>query len=237
MKSRQRRRFFALFVIAVLIPVAVSCSGDDDDAGPNRDLQSITDNSPEVSFEHTIAEGITLTTRYHTDYDVKQWRITDTKTLWFEVEVKEASETTTILIENVHADVALQSTKQGLDGLPQDTMDDRLHVGAQPGFLITSAYNYSDVFSIEGFSDTLISGWGFATGGTGSTEINEERLTENNLVKNGVYGNKFTFVYDVLIQDPASGLFYKVVFYDEFALDVARPSETDDEEDTAQAED
>jgi hypothetical protein len=100
-------------------------------------------------------------------------------------------------------------------------MDDSLHSGSEPGFYITAAYPYEEVFSIEGFSDTLISGWGFASGGTGHSELSEKRLTENNLREHGkVQGNKFTFIYDILIRNSPDEPFHKRVVVDEFIVPI-----------------
>lgn len=167
-------------------------------------------------------EQVTLVMNYSTDYDVKSWRITDSKTLRFGAKVEgELPSGTTVLIEHVHVDVNLDARRAGIDGLPQDRMDDSLHSGTEPGFYITSAYPYEEVFSIEGFSDTLISGWGFASGGTGTSEVSEKRLTEKNLREHGkVEGNKLTFIYDVLIRYSPEEPYHKRVVVDEFIVPI-----------------
>lgn len=165
---------------------------------------------------------VTLEMSYSTDYDVKSWRITDSKTLRFGVRLaSEVPAGYTVLIEHVHVDVNLDARRAGFDGLGQDSMDDGLHTGNDAGFYITAAYPYEEVFSIEGFSESLISGWGFAVSGTGSSKVQEERLTEKNLRGEGkVTGNKFTFIYDVLIRTTPDEPFHKRVVVDEFIVPV-----------------
>lgn len=70
----------------------------------------------------------------------------------------------------------------------QDSMDDSIHGGEQPGFLTTRDHPYEEVFAIEGYSQTLISGWGYACDGYGWADVDERRLTEGNLKRGGVYG-------------------------------------------------
>ncbi len=163
-------------------------------------------------------ENITLRMAYSTEYDAESWRITDSKTLKFEVELVDGPETQQVYIEHVHVDVNIQADRAVLDGLPQDSMDDSLHSGDQPGFLITEQYPYEEVFSIEGYSDTLISGWGFVTGTYGSSELNEVRLTEDHLRDEGrATSNKFTFIYDVVIGNEEMG-FHKRIIVNEFRV-------------------
>jgi hypothetical protein len=100
-------------------------------------------------------------------------------------------------------------------------MDDSLHTGTSEGFLITAAYPYEDVFAIEGLSKTFIDGWGFVSGGTGYSEVHEKALTEGTLRNEAkVQGNKFQFVYDVLIRYAPGEPFHKRVVVDEFIVPV-----------------
>lgn len=166
-------------------------------------------------------DGLTLINEYSTDYDVKSWRITDSKTLRFAVTLKDEYPKTTVLIEHVHVDVNLDARRAGIDGIPQDSMDDSLHTGTEPGFQVTKRYPYEEVFSIEGFSETLISGWGYATRDYGTSSLSETRLSEHTLRHDGkCQGNKFTFIYDVLIKREGDAAFHKRVVVDEFIIPV-----------------
>lgn len=183
-------------------------------------LSSDLDDGTLVQSNSITGETVTLNMAYRTDYDVQSWRVTDSKTLAFSVKLaSEPQPGTTVLIEHVHVDVALDARLGGFDGLPQDSMDDSLHTGNDAGFLVTSQYPYEDIFAIEGYSETLISGWNFNVSGTGSGEIEEKRLTEKNLRNEGkVEANKFTFIYDVLIRYSPDEPFHKRVVVDEFLV-------------------
>ena len=147
------------------------------------------------------------------------WRITDSKYLNMGARISETN--ATVLVEHVHIDISLKSTKERMDGWPQDSMDDKLHTGSKIGFWITEKYPYENIFAIEGFSQTLINGWGFFIAGYGAMSVDEQRLTEKNIVNiGGVYGNKIQVVYDLLIRYPDEPYFHTRSAIDEFLVPV-----------------
>ena len=162
-------------------------------------------------------EAFFLVREYSTSYDAQNWRITDSKTLLMSLRT-EGAKGFTVFVEHVHADVALKSTSESLDGWSQDSMDDSVH-GNQPGFWVTDTHPWEEVFAIEGFSQTLINGWSFYFGAYGSGSITQQRLTETNLVKyGGVYGNKVQIVYDLLLKPDSEPYFYTRSIQDEFLV-------------------
>jgi hypothetical protein len=216
----------ALAILALLL-LAAACSGDEktDPTPVEKNLGRLSTDLEDgvLTQENPIpGEQIGLRMEYRTDYDVRSWRITDSKTLAFSAHLSgEAPAGTTVLIEHVHVDVNLDARIGGIDGMPQDSMDDSLHTGTSEGFLITAAYPYEDVFAIEGLSKTFIDGWGFVSGGTGYSEVHEKALTEGTLRNEAkVQGNKFQFVYDVLIRYAPGEPFHKRVVVDEFIVPV-----------------
>lgn len=217
-----------LRAVVVGMLVLVACSSDKEASPPTAvekglgRLSSGLEDGILTQDNPITGEQVGLRMSYRTDYDVNSWRITDSKTLAFSATLLgEAPSGATVLIEHVHVDVNLDARLGGFDGLPQDSMDDSLHTGAGEGFLVTAKYPYEDVFSIEGYSQSLISGWGYQVSGTGSTSISEQRLTEKNLREQGkVEANKFTFIYDVLIRYAPDEPFHKRVVVDEFLVPV-----------------
>ena len=174
--------------------------------------------SGELIIENEV-ENFTLVAKYSTDYDATEWRITDSKTLLMQVYAEDLLENATIMIEHMHADISLKSKYAGMDGMLQDSMDDKLHTGEQLGFWITEDYPYENIFAIEGYSQTLIDGWGWMVGSYGSMSIREERLTENNLVdEGGVYGNKIQIVYDILIKYEGEQYYHARSIVNEFLI-------------------
>lgn len=173
-------------------------------------------------------ENFVFVTKYSTDYDTTRWRITDYKTLrmeaWIDV-VDPSQDAPQVFVEHVHVDCSIQSRLAGVDGLPQDSMDDSVHAGDQAGFWITEEYPYENVFIIEGYSKTLIDGWGFVSGGSGVTSLSEDRLTEKVLVQEGkAYASKISVVYDLLIKYPGEDYFHTRSIVNELLIIVAGAS-------------
>ncbi len=220
-----------LLLVTVLIAMLAACTSGPEQSQDTQHERGIgvLDNDlagGNFSIETTINSGspspVELRMTYSTGYDIDSWRITDSKTLNIRVELVSAPETTQVFIEHMHADVNIQANQAEIDGLKQDSMDDYLHSGDQPGFLVTRDFNYEEEFSIDGYSETLIAGWQFQNGEYGRGEISESRLTECNLRALGARFNQFTLVYDVVMGTPETG-YHKSVVRDQLRVPVADP--------------
>ena len=211
-----------IYVISIcIISVALLTGCVSDELAPVTNLPILNNDlaTGKLTIEREVEDFI-FVTEYTTPYDTSLWRITDSKFLCMKAYLKSPVDAI-VLVEHVHIDINLQSVKARLDGWPQDTMDDNLHAGSQLGFWITDTYPYENIFAIEGFSQTLIDGWGFFIGGYGQIDIDQERLTENNLVnRGGVYGNKIQVVYDLLIKNPDDPFYHTRSVINEFLVPV-----------------
>jgi len=172
-----------------------------------------------ISFEHELVNGqVKIKTSYWSDYGNGTWKITDNKNLWIKLEVVEQPENWTILIEHMHADCIVEATQRMVDGILQDTMDDKLHVGTQAGFYVDEKRPYYECFSVEGYSKWLIDAWMFIFSGYGFGGATEKRLTEKNIRNMGAIGSEFAIVYDILIYENDRNYFYKEIIYDDFIV-------------------
>lgn len=215
------RKIVPVILVVLTLLLAVGCSGGGPESSQDTDHErdiGVLDNDLEGGSFHldtTINGGtvspVEVRMVYSTSYDINSWRITDSKTLRIRVELVRAPENIRVFIEHLHADVNIQSDQAEIDGLAQDSMDDYLHSGDQPGFLVTRDFPYEEEFAIEGYSETLISGWEFQTGQYGQGEIEQERLTECNLRELGAQFNQFTLVYDVVMGNPEDGYHKSIV--------------------------
>ena len=95
-----------------------------------------------ISFDHQV-EDILIRTTYWSPYGSEKWRITDNKILYIKLEILDMPEGATILVEHMHADCFIHSYFEDIDGLLQDTMDDKIHGGSTPGFLVSTSYPYT----------------------------------------------------------------------------------------------
>jgi len=173
-----------------------------------------------ISFTHEFDDGkIVFKTTYWTDYPPGKWKITDNKNIHIKLEVIEQPENATLFVEHMHADCFIEATKQPVDGLLQDTMDDKIHGGIdQPGFYISKEYPYEEIFSIEGYSKFLIEGWGFVCQYYGWSYVSETRLTEDRLKEVGAIGSELVFVFDICVKYEGEEFYHKIIFEDDFIV-------------------
>lgn len=180
-------------------------------AGKTSQLEQILD---------VDGEDFKIVCTYDTgDYNLNDWRITDSKTLSMKVKTIDLPEGTEVLIEHVHSDINVKSTLAIVDGLQQDSMDDSYHGTSQDGFYIDNDTFYKNIFAIEGYSETLFNGWGYICGSYGTTTITEERLTEKNLIVYGkAYAQKMQVVYDISIKGENDNRYRTVSVVSEFLI-------------------
>jgi len=228
-------------VALVIAGISAACTTPpDEDPTTSRDqeLQNVLDDGT-ASYVHKggaaqdsdaadridrvngLSEGITVTSTYSTSYDTTDWKITDSKTLDISVTV-DAPEGYQFFVESMHADVELMSKVPATDGLTQDSMDDSLHSGDQPGFFITG-HPYTESFVIEGTSDTFLDMYIRLWDGYGYGDLEEHRPTEcefRDKDDGKVKGNRFQIVFNLMVRDPGEEFFHKVTLTDEFKVEL-----------------
>lgn len=166
----------------------------------------INPNSEEIVIEPQIldvpGETFKLVIEYSVDADArKKWRITDNKKLYTKVYTQGLPEGKKVYIDNVHTDTSIVSTKEQMNGITQDSMDDRIHNSLMYGFPISDTVSFYGVNEIEGQNSTFITGSFYGFSGYSSVTIDEERYKESDYLKAGVYANKISSSYGLLIQD------------------------------------
>ena len=105
-----------------------------------------------------------------------------------------------VWIDNVHTDVSIVASKETMNGILQDTMDDRIHNSLMYGFPISNSVCFYGVNVIEGQNDTFIKGSYYGFNGYSSGTVEEARYTEKKYLESGVYANKISSSYGLLIQ-------------------------------------
>ena len=106
-----------------------------------------------------------------------------------------------VYIDNIHTDTSIVSTKAKIDGIKQDTMDDKIHNSLMYGFPISDTNSYYGINEIEGENKEFIDGyiWGYNSLNKG--EISQQRLLESKFLEGGVWANKIDSVIDLIIID------------------------------------
>ncbi|WP_054029152.1 hypothetical protein [Bacillus sp. FJAT-28004] len=188
-----------------------------------------------ISFEHT-KDGNTFVTSYDLgDYKLEDWKITDSKSIHFNIGVKEQAESTELLVHHVHADISIKSTDPQLNGITQDSMDNSYYGTTQDGFFISPEYMYSNIFAIEGFSEDIIAGWSFYAGGYGNGEISSKRLTEGSLLKAGSYGSQLSVVYNILVKGKDQSKYHVITLEDRIIIPTLAAIKANEEQEQAKA--
>lgn len=223
------KNFSKIISVAIalsLIFILTGCESTTEETKPSPNLDALQNDLQDGSYNQEVTlDNISFKTTYSTDYDAKNWKITSPKTLTSEISITQIPAGTRVQIIHIHVDTSLLSTQEQVEGLSIDSMDDKLSSGTESGINVTKDYPYTLIFSIEGFSKDLISGWGFITGSYGCISLSQNRLTESNLTDSrygaGVYGQKFTYIYKLLIKNESDTGWHEVTFSDEFYVPVA----------------
>ena len=189
-------------MLAVLL--AAGCSADDaEPAAAGRTASGTAPATPNDlarnSAHRTLqvpGEPFVLTVDYYlTAYDATRWRTPAAKDVTVSAYVRPAGRTAVpaVLLGSFQVRAELRSLDPGLDALPVSTMDDR-PTAAVAGYAVSAAYPYTAVVPVNGFGPALVDRWSFLAGG--------QQLTEEGLVKAGVYANRLVFSYGLLVRGP-----------------------------------
>lgn len=148
-----------------------------------------------------------------------KWRVTNDKNLNIAVHTIDLPEGYKVWIDNVHIDTFVEATNPYFNGILQDSMDDRIHNSLMMGFPISDTTYYSSKNLIAGQDQDFIEGTFTAycskSSGYGSGEIKQQRYIDEDYLKKGVYANKITLVYGLLIQAPGETEPHGIDVYDE----------------------
>lgn len=129
----------------------------------------------------------------------ERWTVTSDKQINTEIRTDGLPAGTQVYIDNVHTDTTICSYYPQVDGVTQDTMDDRIHNAQMLGFPISDSNAYVGINQIEGQNETFISGFVHGYNGYSSGSISEKRFLESDYLEKAVYANKITSIIDLII--------------------------------------
>ncbi|MDD3999978.1 MAG: hypothetical protein PHX62_03690 [Bacilli bacterium] len=130
----------------------------------------------------------------------RSWRITSDKFLYMKLYTQGLPSDVEVYIDNVHIDTSIKSKYAVIDGILQDTMDDRIHNSQMIGFPIGDDICYYGVNAVEGCNHDFIQGTFSGYNGFMTGDLKQRRYTEEDYKKMGVYANKFQIVIDLLVK-------------------------------------
>lgn len=129
----------------------------------------------------------------------ERWTVTSDKQLNMEVRTDSLPSDTKVYIDNIHTDTTICSYYPQIDGITQDTMDDRIHNSLMIGFSISDSNPYSGINQIQGQNDTFIQGFVRGYNGYTNGSIEEKRFLESDYLEKGVNANKISSIIDLII--------------------------------------
>lgn len=129
----------------------------------------------------------------------ERWTVTSDKQINTEIRTDGLPAGTQVYIDNVHTDTTICSYYPQVDGVTQDTMDDRIHNAQMLGFPISDSNTYVGINQIEGQNETFIKGFVHGYNGYSSGSISEKRFLESDYLEKAVYANKITSIIDLII--------------------------------------
>ncbi len=219
------RRLIAASVAVLLAAGATACTAEQPTTAPSSGASptliatgarpTVANDLATNSAHHSIAvpgEQFSVTVDYWTDYDASAWQTLQPKQINLSVHLTPAATVTgdppEVLIGSFTAVTTLLAAMPGLDGLPIAVAEQE--PGAIPGYLINVNYPYDNAFSIEGFDPTLIERWTLLAG--------DQSLTDPALVTAGVYGNRITFSYRILVRNTGDAGYHQRLLQDTLTM-------------------
>lgn len=146
-------------------------------------------------------EEFKLVVEYSADLNSgTEWTITAPKKLTTKTYTQGLDSDTKVYIDNIHTDVSTVSDYTMMNGILQDSMDDRIHNSLMLGFPISDDVSHIGINQIEGQNDTFVSGSVYAFNGYAGGSYSERRFEECDYLGAGVYGSLISSSYGLLIQ-------------------------------------
>ncbi len=182
------------------------CSGSE--LAPNANISyDMIDTSNSDDLEKGITqvldvpgEKFKLVINYQCELqDGERWTITSNKHLNIEIKTEGLPDDEQVYIDNIHTDTSICSYFAQINGITQDTMDDRIHNSLLLGFSISDSNSYRGINQINGQNDTFIEGFIRGYNGYVDGEIKEQRFLESIYLENGVYANQVSSIIDLIV--------------------------------------
>jgi hypothetical protein len=196
----------AVLVVGAMVFTLTGCMEREVSTNANTSYDVIDTTSNEA-LENGITqiidvpgESFKLVVNYQCELqEDERWTVTSDKQINTEIRTDGLPAGTQVYIDNVHTDTTICSYYPQVDGVTQDTMDDRIHNAQMLGFPISDSNAYVGINQIEGQNETFISGFVHGYNGYSSGSVSEKRFLESDYLEKAVYANKITSIIDLII--------------------------------------
>lgn len=196
--------------VAMATVLTLMLSGCDEELSNNPEEMDIIDTNSEDDILNGYTkevevpgENFKLQVKYNcVGLEDRKWTITSDKKLMLTINTIGLSEDTKVWVDNIHMDTSIIASKNYMNGITQDSMDDRVHSSKVIGFPISDTTSLISVNGIEGQNDTFIQGTVYGINGNSSGSVSEHRFLETDYLERGVFANKVSSIYGLFIQGP-----------------------------------
>ena len=190
--------------------ISLTLSGCDDrevSTNNSNNTQSVIDTTNSDSLENGVqqildipGENFKLKVGYQCVLnDGEKWTVTSDKSIFMEISTLGLPEDMKVYIDNIHTDTTICSHYPQINGIMQDSMDDRIHNSLMYGFSISDTNSFYGINQIDGQNDTFIKGFTYGYNGYTSGSISEQRFLESDYLKKGVYANNISSIIDLIV--------------------------------------
>lgn len=235
MKNYKLRKSLYAIALAASLSTLTGC-GEELAAEEEYDVVNNSESGLENGLTQIIdvpGEDFKVIACYSCDSASKrEWRITSDKFLYLNIHTQDLEEGTEVYIDNIHIDTSIKSKYAVMDGIIQDSMDDRVHNSLMIGFPIGNETYYYGINAIEGSNADFITGTFYGYNGYHRGEVEQKRYTESDYKELGVYANKISIVIDLLVKGPNDKEFRNISINSEFLVKISDQNtlDTDTEE-------
>jgi len=206
-----KKKLMALMLASSMGLSATACSHGRE-LGANNDNYDVLKTVNDESKNNVISEvtqivdvpGENFKLKVIYNSDATEWRITSDKTLNMEIFTEGLSADKEVYIDNIHTDTSIVSSFITVDGIKQDSMDDRIHNSLMLGFPIDDDKSYYGINEIEGENKEFIEGYAYGYYAT-TGSIVQRRFKESDFLEKGVWANKINSVIDLIVVDKTTG--------------------------------
>jgi hypothetical protein len=180
---------------------------------------AVTSDLAEGSAHHEIGvagEPFTVEVDTWTDADVAQWQTLPPKvvnSVLNLVPIAGESQPAEVTMAAVTVTTALAATMPGLDGLVVDTWT---QTAPGQGFALSQYYPYAAAVPITGYTAPLVERWTYLAG--------EQPLTDEALRTAGVYANRITFSWTLLVRNDGDPGYHQRLVTDTITVPIAAPA-------------
>lgn len=190
--------------------ISLTLSGCDDrevSTNNSNNTQSVIDTTNSDSLENGVqqildipGENFKLKVGYQCVLNEgEKWTVTSDKSIFMEISTLGLPEDMKVYIDNIHTDTTICSHYPQINGIMQDSMDDRIHNSLMYGFSISDTNSFYGINQIDGQNDTFIKGFTYGYNGYTSGSISEQRFLESDYLKKGVYANNISSIIDLIV--------------------------------------